>query len=136
MLRISIRFGGRAWRVPFMLDTGADVTILQPRNALLILRDDLFDIDFTNEATTINVGGVGAGSTRCVVAMTRYSFPTDQGRHFAIDAPILIAEPAPFRESREGNWNRPSTLGRDILHRVGFRLDYRVADPVLLEIEP
>ena len=136
MLRISIRFGGRAWRVPFMLDTGADVTILQPRNAFLILRDDLFEIDFSDEATSVNVGGVGVGSTRCVVTMTRYSFPTNQGRHFAIDAPILIAEPVPFRESREGNWSRPSTLGRDILHRVGFRLDYRATDPVLLEIDP
>lgn len=118
-----------------MLDTGADVTILQPSDAFLILRDDLFGIDFNHEETSVGVGGVGAGSTRCAVAMTRYAFPTNQGRHFTVDAPILIAEPVPFRESREGNWGRPSTLGRDILYRVGFRLDYRARDPVLLEID-
>ena len=118
-----------------MLDTGADVTILQPSDAHRILRDDLFDIDFAKEETSVNVGGVGTEPARCVLAMTRYSFRTNRGRHFTLDAPILIAEPVPFRESREGNWDRISTLGRDVLYRVGFRLDYRSSQPVLLEVD-
>lgn len=136
MLHVSIRLGRQAWRVPFMLDTGADISMLQPDDAYRILQDGLFNIDFEDEQTTFDVGGVGAYSTRCALAMTSYSFPTSLGRHFTIEAPILIAEPVPFRESREGNWNRVSTLGRDILHRVGFRLDYRSDEPVLLEIGP
>ncbi len=134
MQYVTVGLQDRSWKIPFMLDTGADVTILQPRDAHHVLGAHLFEIDFADSETSLNISGVGVGGTRCSIRTARYSFRTDRGRHYQIDAPILIAEPIPLQVSNEGNWNKISTLGRDILHRVSFRLDYRSEQPVSLEL--
>lgn len=118
--------------VRFMIDTGAAVSIPLPTDAHSLLRHDLFEIDFERDPRRYDVSGFSAGRTRCVVLPARYAFTTDRARLHTIRAPILVAEPTPFRPSSEGNWNRSSLLGRDLIHRFGLLLDYTNHPPVRL----
>lgn len=135
-LRAAVRVGVYVRTVDFMLDTGADATTIQPRDAHEMMGDDLFRIDFEHDSGRVGVAGVTAGSSANVVRPAMYSFRTDQGSYYTIDAHAVIAQPVPFEPSEAGNWRRPSTLGRDVMSRFGFRLDYRSSEPVLLDVEP
>ena len=117
-----------------MLDTGADITILQPRDAHALLKDAVFQIDFEQDETSVNVSGITAAPSLCVIRQASYAVHTDDGREHVIQAPILIAQPIPFEESEAGNWRKVSTLGRDIMSHFGLHLDYRLDPPVWLEV--
>ena len=106
--------------------------MLQPRDAHRLLGDSLFEIDFEQDPMRFSVAGVGLASLSCVSREACYRFRTTRGRHVTILLPILIARPVPGSPSQEGNWGRISTLGRDVLHRLSLRLDYRAEPAVVL----
>ena len=134
-LRASVRVGDYVRTIDFMVDTGADATTLQPRDAIKLMGDDLFRIDFERDPGIIGVAGVTAGASASVVRPAAYSIRTDQGGHYTVNAHVVIAQPVPSEQSDTGNWRRFSTLGRDVISRFGFRLDYRASEPVLLEVD-
>ena len=121
--------------INFILDTGADVTTIQPLDAHQLLGDDLFEIDFDRDLGSVGVAGTATASSLGVVRPAVFSLRTDRGGHISVNAHAVIAQPVPFEVSGVGNWNKPSVLGRDTLSRFGFRLDYRASDPVLLEVD-
>ena len=130
MVRVSVRIDDRIWGLSFMVDTGADVTIMQPRDSYQLMGEQLFEIDFRERQRSFPVMGAGAESIACVTRSATYLFRTNEGRHLAIEAPILVAQPSSNRPTNSGNWTQPSLLGRDVLHRLGLRLDYRM-EPAL-----
>lgn len=132
-LRADVRVGDYVRNIEFMLDTGADATTLQPRDAIELMGADLFRIDFERDPGLVGVAGVTAGASASVVRPAVFSIRTDQGGHYTVDAHVVIAHPVPFEQSDTGNWRKISTLGRDVISHFGFRLDYRLDPPVWLE---
>ena len=115
----------RRHEVLFLVDTGADATVLEPRDSYALLGDELFDIDFDNDPWRRTGVGVG-GTARSVTRLARLSTMSDSGLYLGITDPICIAEPVPRVPSgeRAGNWDAPSLLGRDILRFFEIHLDY------------
>lgn len=115
----------------FLVDTGADATLLAPVDAYELLGDALFEIDFDDEAEVRWLAGIG-GYARSVTRSAILSTVSDDGEFIGMFAPIRIAEPVPRIPTQEhpGNWGTPSLLGRDILRYFEIHLDY-FPDPVI-----
>ena len=133
-LSVNIRIGTRQADVDFMLDTGADITILQPRDAHGLLKSALFAIDFEHDEASVNVSGVAAVPSLCVIRRASYTVHADDERDHVLQAPILIAQPVPFEESEAGNWSKISTLGRDVMSHFALHLDYQSDPPIWLDV--
>lgn len=103
--------------VPFLVDTGADSTVLAPADAVF-LRLDLARLP--QGTPSIGVGGV----TR--TASTPATLTLD-GVAYTLSLRVLI----PGRQQRQALSRIPSLLGRDILSRFALILEERT-DRVLL----
>ncbi len=108
------RLGARGY-VTFLVDTGADSTCIHPRDAsrMGIPFNRLFDSEIST--------GIGGGSVYFREAAIVSFAEEGMERLYAID--LLIAEP------REGNYEFPSLLGRDVLNR--WRIVYDPIDSAL-----
>ena len=116
---------GMQGTVRFLIDTGADVSILGPDDSLAVLGSAVFSIDFASDPRSIRVMGIGGGARHVVrdAVLTLYS---TEGERHSLTMPILIAEPAPPRLAEPGPPQPPSVLGRDFLRR--FHLELRCGD--------
>lgn len=126
-LMLGISIGDRFDIIDFLVDTGADSTVLAPKHAHQILGAQFSAIDFRRDRHRLTFVGIG-GRERSVVRPATYSLKADDGRWLEFYAPICIAEPILDRERPDGqsfeNWNAPSLLGRDILRFFELHLDY------------
>ena len=125
LIEILVSIEGMQGTVRFLIDTGADVTVLSPADSLRVLRDDAFAIDFAGDPRSLRLMGIGGGSHHVVrdAVLTLYS---TEGERRSLAMPILIAEPAPPRLAEPGPPQPPSVLGRDFLRR--FHLELRCGD--------
>ena len=132
LIQITVSIGDREGAVRFLIDTGADVTTLNPRDASRILMEDLLEIDFAADSRRVRGRGIGGGVDQVVrdAALTLRSIDREQ---YEVELPILIAQPTPAEPGEHGNWRLPSLLGRDFLRH--FRLELHCGEPrsVLLE---
>jgi hypothetical protein len=112
--------------IEFVVDTGASVTCLHPRDARQRLR-------FTSEAfrelprmtrEDHSLTGI-TGSATYYATSARYVLVDDQAAPLVIDAEIRIAPPS------AGNQELPSILGWDILERFRIVLDRSTGDVLL-----
>jgi predicted aspartyl protease len=107
-----------AGTVHFLVDTGADSTVLSPRDAALLGLDPSH---LPSGPTSTGVGGqMATVSTQAILALDTLQFPTT----------LRILAPA-GRRQREALRTIPSLLGRDILRHFAFFLEERT-DRVLL----
>ena len=120
MILARVSLGDQAMEVRFLIDTGADATVLHPTDAKRILGDDLRRIDFNRDPRRTTGEGVG-GAVERVVRDTTLTLRSEDRRLHPIEMPILIARPTPTEPGDHGNWRLPSLLGRDFLRR--FRLE-------------
>ncbi len=114
--------------IPFLVDTGADRSILHPFDASR-LGIAVREIDFSGGAP---ISGVG-GSMRITPLTARAIFRTETDqypRHVWVDGAVYLAEPS------EENWDMPSLLGRDLLQLFRLVLEPRSAPAVYLEYLP
>ena len=118
--------------VDFQIDTGADVTVISPNDAIVILGSSYLTLNFSRDARLVSAIGVG-GTARRVVRDATLHLESTEGNPWRIVLPILIAEPVPRAPSRSGNWQLPSLLGRDFLRHFRLELSYGDAPQVLLE---
>ena len=115
-----VTLDGRSEEIAFLIDTGADATVLHPADAHSILGADLRRIDFDHDPRRTPGLGVGGTADR-VVRNATLTLRSEDRRLHPIDMPILIARPTPAEPGDHGNWRLPSLLGRDFLRR--FRLE-------------
>lgn len=95
--------------VSFMVDTGANKTVLMPKDALKL------GVDFSQLGTPGKAGGVGAPAKIHIAAAT-VSLRDDDDEWVDHFIDLGIVEPDP----EGGNKDMPSLLGRDIIN------DYRM----------
>ena len=103
--------------VEFLIDTGADSTVLAPAAAV-----DLFDIssdrlsDPSNWPDRIRALGVG-GSTLVYRTLARFDFASENGIEHSLSGTILIPRPIPSAVAP------PSLLGWDVLRHFRTTFD-------------
>ena len=125
LIEVLVATDGQQYAVQFMIDTGADVTVLNSDDSLAVLGSAALDIDFARDPRSLSVMGIGGGAQHVVrdAALTLHS---TEGERHSIAMPILIAEPAPPRLAEPGPPLPPSVLGRDFLRH--FHLELRCGD--------
>ena len=111
---------GHSRDIAFLIDTGADATVLHPTDAYRLFRGDLRTIDFDRDPRRVPGLGVGGAVDR-VVRDATLTLRSEDHRLHPIEMPILIARPIPSEPGEHGNWRLPSLLGRDFLRH--FRLE-------------
>lgn len=121
LIRITLTSHNRSSDVRFLIDTGADATVLHPNDAYRLLGDELYRIDFERDSRRIAGLGVGGGAER-VVRDATLTLRSVDGESYSMEMPILIARPEPAEPGDHGNWRLPSLLGRDFLRHFRFEL--------------
>ena len=125
LIEILVSVEGVQDTVRFLIDTGADVSILGPDDSLAVLGSAVLGIDFISDPRSLHIMGIGGGARHVVrdAVLTLYS---TEGERHSITMPILIAEPTPPRLAEPGPPQPPSVLGRDFLRH--FHLELRCGD--------
>ena len=118
-----VSVGVSEWFTRFLVDTGADFTMLGADDAEDLLVDEYFAIDFERDPFRIAVGGIG-GVMRCVVREADLAFHTEGGGEIEIRAPILVSERVGLSGGRQAVTR--SLLGRDILGRGALTLAWQL----------
>ena len=111
-------------RVDFLIDTGADLTTLMPREAYSLLGDPYFNLDFEGAPESRLFEGVGGPGDHYLPLMVTLTFQDDVDVDISLDLEIWLARPYPDYPSSAGNWELPSLLGRDAIQPGDFELSY------------
>ena len=119
--------------VDFMIDTGADFTILAPRDAVALFGRAYTAIDFAQLAGGIESISVGRAEARMIMSPMSLRFTDDAGGYLALTLPVAIVEPLPPQPGDHGNWLMPSLLGRDVLQHFDLHLSYHPPSVSLTE---
>ena len=121
LIQIAVALEDRSDDIWFLIDTGADATVLHPADAQSLLGDGLRRIDFERDPYRAAGVGVGGGVDRVVREATLMLRSVDD-ETYPMEMPILIARPTPAEPGDHGNWRLPSLLGRDFLRHFRFEL--------------
>lgn len=100
--------------VPFLIDTGADHTVLHPQDSLRLLGSD----EIRASPDPIAFGGAGAGTPHHPLQAELVFLNEDQRSTFTVALTVFVAEP-PHNEEVE------SLLGRDALDSFVMHFDQR-----------
>ena len=130
-----VRFGvdPLAPSIPMLVDTGADMTALGPRDALALLGRAYLNMDFDHGPGAITVRGFGEGDGSALVSPMELWLRDEEGIDFSIDLNVAICKPSPATPGHHGNWMMPSLLGRDILEWFDLALTYNPPSVQLVE---
>lgn len=124
LITLIVLLGGQAKRVPFMIDSGADFTIVQYYDIASMLKLEGRDLGFERGPDTISVTGIGHAFARCRVQQLGLRFRDEAGEPLTITQAVAIAEPTSKTGTGRAGWRLPSLLGRDLLSQFDFNLSY------------
>lgn len=120
MVNLVVAFGQRREQVPFMIDTGADFTIVAPRRTRALFGSE-FDYNSVLSSRRLPIAGVGPGTVDTIIQRVGVLMTDDDGALFRFPQAMLFAVPGRGPAER---WRVPSVLGRDVLRRFELRLSY------------
>ncbi len=100
--------------VNFLIDTGADRTLIAPRAARGLFGDEEYE-DINRSAERVRIGGVGTGAS-VVERKLFLVFHPESGSPLLLFRDFWIATELLDEEGQVVNRNMPSLLGRDILN--------------------
>ena len=123
-ITLTVLFGAQAKRVPFMIDSGADFTILQYHDMASMFRLEGRGISFEHGPDMISVSGIGHASARCRIQQLGLRLRDSARTPLTITQAVAIAEPPPTSSTQGAQWKLPSLLGRDLLSKFDFNLSY------------
>lgn len=109
-------------KIPLLVDTGADRTLLSPRDAKLIASFGINISELPNGAPSLGVGGVA--QTRLLDAEVTF------GSSPSIQLTVVVLEPI---DPPAPTAVIPSIMGRDILSRFALFLEERTNRVLLLD---
>jgi hypothetical protein len=104
--------------VQLLVDTGADVTTLQPR-AGLVLWSDYMAHDFGIDPTLHMALGIG-GTAQYIIREVALRFLDEAGEPVNMRLPVRVAAPL-----NQVAWRLPSLLGRDVINAFTLTFDAR-----------
>ena len=116
---VIVTFGGNRLQLPFLIDTGADLTLIQPDHARQLLSGVDQDRQTSTPSDQFTISGIGSSAEQTTVRRVGLHFTDDVGRGYWFAQTILFANPA-----SERSWVVPSLLGRDVLSRFDLNLSY------------
>ena len=116
---VGVFLGKSRLRVPFLIDTGADLTILQPSHAGRVLRASGQPLPPTKPIDHLSISGIGSSAELAVVRRVGLLFVDDESDGYWFSQSILFAD-----DTSGQPWRVPSILGRDVLQRFELNLSY------------
>ncbi len=121
---VTVTHAGRIWFESFLVDTGADLTMISAEGAAQLFGDAYYSIDFARDPNRVVIRGI-TENLRCATRELSLSFRTEAGIPLVLRAPVLIPE---MRETPAGAPGRspPSLLGRDLLGAGALTLAFRL----------
>lgn len=120
MVNLVVAFGQRREQVPFMIDTGADFTIVAPRRTRELFGTEI-DYGAVLPSRRLPIAGVGPGTVDTIIQRVGLLMTDDEEAVLRFPQAMLFAIPQP---DVAGRWQVPSVLGRDVLSRFELRLSY------------
>lgn len=121
MLEVSVSIAGNQGIVRFLIDTGAEVTVLGPDATLRVLGPAALDIDFARDPRSLRLLGIGGGAHH-IARDAELILHSSEGERYSVEMPILLAEPHLPGRSDPRAPQPPSLLGRDFLRRFHLEL--------------
>lgn len=122
--------------IEVLIDTGADWTVLGPRDALTLLGRAYLEFDWDRAQGRIEIAGIGQHATTAVISPIQLWLRDVEGANFTVSLQVAICKPSPPSPGRHGNWMMPSLLGRDILEWFDLALSYNPPSVMLTEAAP
>ena len=120
-------------RVDFMIDTGADFSIISQRDVLRLFGKTPDFSGVTSNFVTVGVAGI---NLRIVPMPTQLRFTADDGKQLIKFRQIAISIPPPPQHFDTGDWLTPSLFGRDLLQEFDLHLSYHPPSVTLTEAPP
>ncbi len=117
----------------FLIDTGADFTILSPIDSLRLFGSAYLNFEFSAQ-DGLEVTGLGATPTVVRFIDAALKFIATDGTLIELAFPVAIPEPHPRLPSPRGNWQMPSLLGRDALDFFDLAISYHPPTVTLTEV--
>ena len=121
---MSILVGRRRFSQSFMIDTGADYTLVQRGLAIPLLTAAGVDPSGDFEGSKITLSGVGPTPLNCLVQPAGLSFVDEDDEEYVLSSPLLIPQPSRDATDRREPTVIPSLLGRDVLQCFDLHLSY------------
>lgn len=120
MINLVVAFGQRREQVPFMIDTGADLTIVAPRRTKALFGAE-FDYNSVPSFRRLAIAGIGPGTVDTIIQPVGLLMTDVDAVGYRFSQTMLFAVPRP---GVSGGWRVPSVLGRDVLRRFELRLSF------------
>ena len=120
MINLVVAFGQRHEQVPFVIDTGADLTIMAPRRTRALFGTE-FDYNSVPPSRQLPIAGIGPGTVDTIIQPVGLLMTDDDAGGYRFSQTMLFAVPRP---GVAGRWRVPSVLGRDVLSRFELHLSY------------
>lgn len=120
MINLVVALGQRREQVSFMIDTGADLTIVAPRRTKALFGAE-FDYHSVPSNRRLPIAGIGPETVDTIIQPVGVLMTDVDARVYRFSQNMLFAVP---RTGAAGVWRVPSVLGRDVLRRFELRLSY------------